>query len=139
MSHFVRPLSVLLSLAFGTFLALAPAIPRAAEDIGAETGKSLPIEAALIYNKLLKRQPNYTTIIWHNPIAQKNTRRFGHKAMIEQQRRDLQELYDQIDENTVLYTRAMFHFDSVNVEKRTVTFVNMPPDLHFEYQLFPDE
>lgn len=90
-------IAVLFSVAVLSFLHIPSTHAQVAED------DSLPIEIHMLYLKLLNRQPDYSALIYSNPEFQSSPKKFGQEAILNQQFRLLQTLYNEAGKSKPIY------------------------------------
>lgn len=112
---------------------------RAQEDTDNAPREMLPVEAALLYTKLIKIEPNYNALIASNPSIKNDPARFGNDVLMKQQYAALKNIYDSFTPNKVILLKKRVRVLAVDGEKRIVTIDGLTPDEPFLFPLNDNE
>jgi hypothetical protein len=92
-----------------------------------EEEQTLPIEVALLYDKLSGTVPDFDAYIAANDSLQKTADQFGQNALLEQQRRMLKAIYDGFSEATVLKSVKEIPITMPRPELRRIEMMPVDP------------
>lgn len=90
-------IAICFSVAMFSLSPLSSASAQVAED------DTLAIEIHMLYLKLLNRQPDYSALIYSNPEFQSSPKKFGQEAILNQQFRLLQTIYNEAGKSKPIY------------------------------------
>lgn len=101
---------------------------------------TLPVETALMYDKLLNIQPDYAELMNLNPATRSDPKRFGNDALMKVQESSLRKIYDDFKAgDTVMMVKKRLKVIDVNNDKRLVAIDGLTPDEPFVYALTDTE
>lgn len=116
------------------FLWVAPA---AAQTLTPD-GKSLPIAVAMLYEKLLGREPDFAALVTRYSSEDSQKPGFGQEALVKQRILALREIYESLNDQTVLPGQALWRIEGVNESEQSAR-LTLTPETHFAFTPFPDE
>lgn len=96
---------------------------------------TVPIQVALMYDKLLNVQPDLVSLMELNPYFKEDPQRFGNEVMRQQQLDELKKMYDGFGKETVFLVKKRLTIKNVDSETKKVTMEGLTPDDPFIFDL----
>lgn len=130
----------LLCLAFALFLGFSTPVPASAQASDVQLlEETLPIEVKILYYKLLGEIPDFAEIVNSNPALQKRKAEFGYEAILLEQKKMLETMYEDAGLHTMVHAKRRMIINEMKPNVRAIKLEPLRADQPFLFEVGPGD